>query len=305
MTQLSDLHGFAVIDKAVGWTSHDVVAKARGILRTRKIGHAGTLDPSATGVLVLGVGHATRLLKYCTELGKSYVGEIVFGVETSTLDAEGEVTARHDMRGLDPSEVHAIAQSFVGHIEQIPPMVSAVKIDGRRLHELARQGIEVERSPRPVRIDQLAVEPLVAAADGCPVWRIEVVCSSGTYIRTLADDIGHALGGGAHLRALRRAAVGTFRLADGVAIEQLTPERLISPAAGLGHLGAVTVDATLAGLIANGRVLPREVVGVHSDGPWRILDEDGALLAIYEAHRDDTIKPSVVLPFLAQRTLGA
>ena len=149
----------------------------------------------------------------------------------------------------------------------------------------------------------MAVEPLVPDADGCPVWRIEVACSSGTYIRTLAADIGHALGGGAHLRSLRRTAVGTFRVEDGAANEQLTSDRLITPAAGMGHLGAVTVDATLVGLIANGRVLPRQVVGVNGDGPWRVLDEHGALLAIYEAHRDDTAKPSVVLPPVTQRAL--
>jgi tRNA pseudouridine55 synthase len=135
------------------------VAKSRGLLGTRQVGHAGTLDPDATGVLLLGVGRATKLLRYLSPLGKAYVGEVVFGVETSTLDAAGEVTATHEMAGLTLARVADAARAFEGAIEQIPPMVSAVKIDGRRLHELARQGIEVERPPRPVTIHSLAVRP--------------------------------------------------------------------------------------------------------------------------------------------------
>jgi tRNA pseudouridine55 synthase len=145
-------HGVAVVDKEAGWTSHDVVAKARGILRTRKIGHAGTLDPDATGVLVLGVGDATRLLRFCTAMGKSYVGEIVLGVATTTLDAAGDVVAEVDMGDVTPEQVALAATRFVGDIEQVPPMVSAVKVGGRRLHELAREGVEVERAARPVTV---------------------------------------------------------------------------------------------------------------------------------------------------------
>ena len=291
-----ELHGFAVVDKAAGWTSHDVVAKARGILRTRKIGHAGTLDPDATGVLVLGVGHATRLLKYCTAMEKIYVGEIVFGVETTTLDASGEVTAHHDMSSLTPAAVRATAESFVGDIEQIPPMVSAVKVGGKRLHELARQGIEIERAPRPVHVARFEVEPMAPDAQGHPVYRAEVACSSGTYIRTLAADLGRALGGGAHLRALRRTAVGGFSVADAVGIDRLQSDHVMSPATGLAHFGIRRVDDELAALVANGRVLPRERLGVDGDGPWPLCDTAGRLLAVYESHRDGTAKPSVVFP---------
>ena len=291
-----DLHGFAVVDKAAGWTSHDVVAKARGILRTRKIGHAGTLDPDATGVLVLGIGHATRLLRYCTELGKVYVGEIVFGVETSTLDAAGTVTARHDMRALTAGAVIAAAEAFVGDIEQIPPMVSAVKVGGKRLHELARQGIEVERAARPVHVHRLTLEPLAPDADGHPVYRAEVACSSGTYIRTLAADLGQALGGGAHLRALRRTAVGGFTLDHAVGIEALTAEHVVSPAEGMAQFGSWKVGDEVAALVANGRVLPRDLLHVDGAGPWPVCDTQGNLLAMYEAHRDATAKPSVVFP---------
>jgi len=146
----SGVDGIVVVDKPAGWTSHDVVAKSRGILQTRKVGHSGTLDPDATGVLVLGVGRATRLLRYLTELPKSYVGEIVFGVETDTLDSSGRVTATHDMADITRERVEQAAAALTGSIEQIPPMVSAVKIDGRRLHELAREGKVVDRPPRPV-----------------------------------------------------------------------------------------------------------------------------------------------------------
>ncbi len=295
-TMASELHGFAVVDKAAGWTSHDVVAKSRGILRTRKIGHAGTLDPDATGVLVLGVGHATRLLKYCTAFGKSYVGEIVFGVETTTLDAAGDVTAVHDMRSLAPVAVRDATTQFVGAIEQIPPMVSAVKIDGKRLHELARQGIEVERAPRPVHVSRFDIEELTPDAAGNPVYRCEVDCSSGTYIRTLAADLGAALGGGAHLRALRRTAVGSFTLEQAVPLEALSPERVVSPAFGMRSFGLHAVDATTAALVANGRVLPLDVLGVDGEGPWPLCDDTGQLLAVYEQHHGTTAKPSVVLP---------
>jgi len=291
-----ELHGFAVVDKATGWTSHDVVAKARGILRTRKIGHAGTLDPDATGVLVLGIGHATRLLKYCTELGKAYVGEIVFGAETTTLDAAGDITARYDMRSLTPEVVRAAATAFIGDIEQVPPMVSAVKVGGRRLHELARQGIEVERAARPVHVERFVLDPVDPEADGNPVYRAEVSCSSGTYIRTLAADLGRALGGGAHLRALRRTSVGGFTLARAVGIEALAATDVVSPAAGMAQFGLHVVDDELAGLVANGRVLPRDVLGVDGDGPWPVCDATGRLVAVYEPHRDRTAKPSVVLP---------
>ena len=185
--------GVAVVDKDAGWTSHDVVAKARGILGTRKVGHSGTLDPDATGVLVLGVGRGTRLLRFLQLLPKSYEAEITFGTETSTLDAAGEVVATHDMTGLDPDAVRRGAAALTGDIEQVPPMVSALKVGGRRLHELAREGIEVEREARPVHVSRFDVEP---TSDPL-VWRAVVDCSSGTYVRSLAADLGHALGGGA------------------------------------------------------------------------------------------------------------
>lgn len=288
--------GVAVIDKEAGWTSHDVVAKARGILQTRKVGHAGTLDPDATGVLVLGVGSATRLLRYCTVLPKSYVAEIVFGVATTTLDAAGEVVAEVDMSHLTPEAVTAAAQQFLGDIEQVPPMVSAIRIGGRRLHELAREGKEVDRAPRPVTIHRFDVEPLEHEPGAPrPVYRAEVSCSSGTYVRSLAADLGAALGGVAHLRALRRTAVGPFTLAEARPLAELDASTLLPPEAAVAGLGRVVVDDELAALVRNGRVLPAARLGASGPPPWAVYDTQGALLAVYQPHRGDQVKPEMVL----------
>jgi tRNA pseudouridine55 synthase len=281
------IDGLAIIDKEPGWTSHDVVAKARGLLGTPKVGHSGTLDPGATGVLVLGVGKATRLLKFLQGLPKSYEGEVVFGVETSTLDDEGEVTATHEMSPTI-ADVQAAATRFLGDIDQVPPMVSAIKIDGQRLHELARQGVEVERAARPVRIDRFDV----IATDDPLVGRIAVDCSSGTYIRSLAADLGTALGGGAHLRRLRRTSVGPFDLSMARSLGQI---ELLPMAEALADMDRVVAPATLLPRIGVGAVLERDELGVVGDGPWGVLGPDGDVLAVYIAHRDGTVKPSVVL----------
>ena len=290
------MHGLAVVDKEEGWTSHDVVAKARGIVGQKKVGHSGTLDPDATGVLLLGFGKVTRLLSYLTALPKSYVGEVVLGVETDTLDAAGQVTASHDMRTVTLEQARAAAGAFVGDIEQIPPMVSAVKIGGKRLHELARAGETVERPPRPVTVHRLHLEEAhPATADHAMVLRIEVDCSSGTYIRTRADALGHALGGGAHLRALRRTAIGSFGLTEARPLEQL---EILAPAVALRDYPAVTVGDEVAARIANGAVLSRAELGVgggEGEGPWGVLSACGDLLAVYEARDRDSVKPAVVL----------
>ena len=281
--------GIALVDKEAGWTSHDVVARARKVLGTKKVCHAGTLDPPATGLLVLGVGRGTRLLRFLTASRKRYIGELVLGVETTTLDAEGEVTARHDMAYAAPADVERVAGTFKGEIRQIPPMVSAKQVGGRRLHELAREGVEVERQPQVVTIHDLAVAP-VAGDDAA--YRLDVTCSSGTYIRTLAADIGAALGGGAHLRSLRRLEVGAFSVDEARAVDDLELRPL---AEAVGDLPGVAADESLAALIANGRVLDRDELGVSGDGPWAVMGPGGALLAVYEPHTDDRIKPAVVV----------
>ena len=277
-----------MVDKPAGWTSHDVVGRSRRIFGQKRVGHAGTLDPDATGVLVLGLGRATRLLKYLTGLPKTYVGEVVLGVSTSTLDAAGDVTGTYDMGGVSEADVAAAAARFVGEIEQVPPMVSAVKVGGRRLHELARAGIEVERVPRKVTVTRFDV----AATDDPSVFAIEVDCSSGTYVRTLAADLGTSLGGGAHLRRLRRTAVGSFSLADAVALEDLGREHVLAPVEALRGYPVEAVDADVAATVAHGAVLDKLWAG---DGPWAVVDSSGALLAVYELRPDGRLKPSVVM----------
>jgi tRNA pseudouridine55 synthase len=285
-------HGLVVVDKPAGITSHDVVARCRRVFGQRQVGHGGTLDPGATGVLLVGLGGATRLLRFLGDLPKSYEGELVLGVETTTLDADGEVVATHDMSGVGVDDVRAAARRFVGRIEQVPPMVSAVKVGGRRLHALARSGVEVERAARPVVIHRLDVAP----GDGPGFFRLSVDCSSGTYVRSLAADLGAALGGGAHLRGLRRLAVGPFTVADARPLDQLGPDDVLPPARAVPHLGRVAVDGATAGAVRHGAVLRAAETGMRGEGPWAVVDGEGALLAVYERRPDGTAKPSVVLP---------
>jgi len=291
----SPWNGLVLVDKEPGWTSHDVVAKARGVLGTRKVGHAGTLDPPATGLLLVGAGTMTRLLRYLTALPKTYAGEVVLGRETDTLDDTGTVTATYDMAEVTVDDVRAVADRLTGEILQVPPMVSAIKIDGKRLHELAREGKEVEREARPVTIHAFTVgEPV---GDG--VFPIEVTCSSGTYIRTLAADLGHALGGGAHLRNLRRTAAGSFRVEDAHLIGDVDPERdVLTPAQALRDLPTVVVDVPTAVDVGHGKPLHRSQLGIPEThpGPWAVESQDGVLLAVYVPHRAGTIKPEVVVP---------
>jgi len=285
--------GLAVIDKPAGWTSHDVVARSRRLLGTRKVGHSGTLDPMATGVLVLGVGPATRLLRFLSGLPKSYEALIRFGSETDSLDADGRVTVTHDMAVPAPNAVRAAASTLTGELLQVPPMVSAKKVDGTRLHELARRGEVVERAPVPIAVHRFDVEP---TADPM-AYVAHVECSAGTYVRVLASDLGHALGGGAHLGALRRTAVGPFGLGEAVSLDELDAGALLAPSAICRILDHVEVDDAAATDIGHGKVLERGRLGLGdtAEGPWAVLDADGGLIAVYEAHRGTTVKPALVL----------
>lgn len=285
------IDGLVVVDKAVGWTSHDVVARCRRVFGQRRVGHAGTLDPAATGVLLVGLGRATRLMRYLTDLPKSYVGEMVLGVATSTLDAEGEVTGRWDMTSVSILRVREAARQFVGPIAQVPPMVSAVKVGGRPLHQLARAGIEVDRQARPVVVHRLDLE----ATNEPGVVRMEVECSSGTYVRSLAADLGSALGGGAHLRALRRTAIGSHGLSEARPVEELTPEAVLPPAEVMRDYPQVTVDSDVASAVSHGRALDHADLEVSGPGPWAVLDGGGRLLAVYEAAEAGWARPAVVL----------
>ncbi len=246
------LDGLAVVDKEPGWTSHDVVAKARGILHTRKIGHSGTLDPDATGVLLLGIGRATRLLRFLHDLPKQYVGEVVLGVETTTLDAAGQVVATHDMSAVTIEQARAAAIGLTGDILQVPPMVSAVKVDGQRLHTLARQGIEVERPARPVTVHRLSLAELPGEPG---VLRIDVECSSGTYVRSAGRRPRPRCSVEARTCvSLRRTAIGSFTLADARPLDDLV---VLPMAEVVRNLPAVPVDDEVAAAVGHGKVLER------------------------------------------------
>lgn len=274
--------GCVVVDKPAGVTSHDVVDMLRRSLGTRKVGHAGTLDPDATGVLVLGIGKGTKLLQFVTGADKTYTGEIVFGTATSTLDAAGEVTGTWDMAPT-PEQVAAAAADLTGHIEQIPPMVSAVRIEGKRLHELAREGIEVDRPARPVTVHRYNTAP----TDDPLVYSLDVHCSSGTYIRSLAADVGTALGGGAHLRNLRRPSVGAFSIDEASPIEEPTLMPLTEMLRGMPRLD---VDITVADRVRVGQALGPS----NGSGQFAIVGPGDELLAVYEI-REGVMVPAKVL----------
>jgi tRNA pseudouridine55 synthase len=284
------IDGFVVVDKPAGWTSHDVVARCRKIFGQKRVGHAGTLDPGATGVLLVGLGRATRLLKFVADLEKAYVGEIVLGSTTTTLDDEGDVTATFDMGGVSRGDVVVAAAKFVGDIEQIPPMVSAVQVGGKRLHALAREGVEVERAARPVTVHSIDVMGEVVHG----VFGVDVVCSTGTYIRTLADDIGRALGGGAHLRNLRRRAIGPFTSDAAVPLDELTPDAARPSADLLVHLPAITVGRDGVDAVSHGRALFDETF-IEPVGFVAVKDESGELVAVYKRDGDRLVADVVLL----------
>src|SRR5215212_9745073 len=248
--------GLVVVDKPGGWTSHDVVAKLRKVFGQKRVGHAGTLDPDATGVLLVGLGRVTRLMRYLQETTKVYRGTIAFGVATDTLDAAGAVLERRAMP-VSEADVRAATRRFLGEIQQIPPMVSARKVGGRRLHELAREGKEVEREARTVRIDRFEVEAFTPGP--YPDAEVVVQCSSGTYIRSLALDVGAALGGPAHLSALRRLRVGSFAIEEAhtlPAIEADPGACVLSPVEAMRGLERGLVDGDSARAVAHGSVFP-------------------------------------------------
>jgi tRNA pseudouridine55 synthase len=298
---LEDPGGFVVVDKPAGCTSHDVVARCRRLLGTRKVGHAGTLDPAATGVLIVGVGRATRLLRFASALRKTYVGEIVLGTTTSTLDAAGEVTGHFDMSGVGLEAVREAARSLTGRIQQVPPMVSAVKIGGRRLHELARAGIEVERAARAVEVFRF--EAFETGEPGC--FRFLVECSSGTYVRVLAADLGARLGGGAHLRTLRRVSVGSLTDTEALALEDVSPERVRPPEELVRDMPGAVAEDEIAQALGHGRTVDRLALGVVGDGPWAVLDKSRRLVAICEPVGLERVKPVVVVQTSDKSRAGA
>ncbi|MFI6880859.1 tRNA pseudouridine(55) synthase TruB [Streptomyces sp. NPDC050400] len=279
--------GLVIVDKPSGFTSHDVVAKMRGIAKTRKVGHAGTLDPMATGVLVLGVERATKLLGHLALTEKEYLGTIRLGQNTLTDDAEGEITSSTDASGVRREAVDAGVAKLTGDIMQVPSKVSAIKIKGVRSYKRARDGEDFEIPARPVTVSSFAVYDVrdAVAEDGTPVLDlvVSVVCSSGTYIRALARDLGADLGVGGHLTALRRTRVGPYKLDSARTLDQLQESLTVMPVAeaAAAAFPRWDVDVRRAKLLLNGVRLemPGEYVGA---GPVAVFDADGAFVALVE-----------------------
>jgi tRNA pseudouridine55 synthase len=277
--------GLLLIDKPSGITSHDAVDRVRRALGVRKVGHAGTLDPMATGLLLMGVGRATRLLRFLGELPKEYEGDGVLGVETDTLDAEGEVVRRDEDGASRVSEaaLRGAMLSQVGDLSQTPPAYSAVKVEGERLYKAARRGEAREAPPRKVHVDAFALESFAP-----PSFSFTVRCSSGTYVRSLVRDVGAALECGAHLSRLRRTAIGAFTADEGRPPED--PGEPLPVVAAVEHLPSVDLSAEEATAASNGRILGPAGI----EGPYRVHAPDGTLVGIYH---DDGSKavPELIL----------
>lgn len=313
--------GLLVVDKPSGCTSHDVVARVRRMFPKTKVGHAGTLDPSATGVLLVGVGRGTRLLMYLSALPKCYVATVKFGVTTDSQDADGRIIATSESH-LTAADVESVLDDFTGEIDQVPPMVSAVKIDGEPLYKAARRGEEVERSARRVHIYELQMEGFDASAQTAD---LRVVCSSGTYIRTLGADMGEKLGPGAHITSLRRTFIGSFDEAAAHPLDSLEAmpddQRLatvIPLAQAMRDFPVIVVDATQRIDVSHGKPLqmtssavrpgelpltlprqhgsdrPSHEPGMSAGVPVAVIDEAGQLLAVYRKGQD-RLKPAAVL----------
>jgi len=277
--------GLVVVDKPGGMTSHDVVARVRRLAGTRKVGHAGTLDPMATGVLVLGLNRATRLLGHLMLTEKAYDATIRLGESTTTDDAEGETVSTASTAGLTEATIRDALARFVGDIEQVPTAVSAIKVDGKRAYQRVREGEQVELKARTVTIHDLVVHDVV----GDDV-RISVRCSSGTYIRAIARDVGAALGVGGHLTALRRTAVGPYDLAAAHTLGELADSFTILPIAEAARAAFVSLDLddAQAADVRVGRPLAAELPGLSA-----VFAPDGEFLALYEP-RDGKARPVAV-----------
>ncbi len=293
--------GGLVVDKPEGWTSHDVVGKVRRLAGTRRVGHTGTLDPFATGVLIVCIGPATRLSQLLVGCDKAYRGRVRLGWSTDTQDRTGTLIGEVAAAAAIPDDAGVIAralEAFCGELDQMPPMYSAKKVEGRSLHKLARAGREVERAAVRVRVHiELAGAP-ARNDDGSVDFEVDVTCSAGTYVRTLAHDVGAALGCGAHLAELRRTRVGRFTIGQAATLEELeghVEERLVPPAELVADLPRIGVREDELPDIANGRALEVEGrVAVEDGTDVALLGEDGRLVAIARID-GELARPRIVL----------
>ncbi|MBX3097080.1 MAG: tRNA pseudouridine(55) synthase TruB [Fimbriimonadaceae bacterium] len=286
--------GILLVDKPQGWTSHDIVAKSRGILKTKRIGHAGTLDPLATGLLVLAVGHATRFLPYLPLEPKEYLCTVKFGESTNTFDAEGEVTSEGEVPADLVAQIESYLPEFRGEIQQLPPMFSAVKKDGKPLYVYARKGEEIERNLRDVTIHEYE---LLEARQNEADFRI--VCSGGTYVRTLAHDLGEKIGCGAHITAIRRTRIGPFHVEEAAKIETLGEEDLWSLDQALPPLPLISLNYGQVERFQHGQPVKfREVLADRTVG---LVDPEGVVIGVGQAVAD-WVEPVVVIPASALGT---
>jgi len=287
-------NGLLLVDKPRGLTSHDVVARVRQILHEKKVGHAGTLDPMATGLLVLAVGPSTRLLRFAQSETKRYSGAVKFGVATDSLDADGAVVERQPVPVLTRELLDVATSAMLGSQQQTPPMVSAIKIDGQRLHELARRGVEVERSPREISVASFTLTP----TDDDTVWRFDVVCSVGTYVRVLLSDLAVALGTVGHLVELRRLASGSHVVENAVTLDELADdvaagnEVLAPPATFVSALEHVTLSEEQTCAMRKGQRVALE--GTYRGDEIAAMDSLGDLVGILQ-RRSESWKPELVL----------
>jgi len=275
-----------IVDKPSGWTSHDVVGRVRRLAGTRKVGHAGTLDPMATGVLVLGVGRATRLLGHLQLADKEYVATVRLGQSTVTDDAEGDVVSNAPAGHLDAAAIGAAMAPLTGSIEQVPSSVSAIKVEGQRSYARVRAGEDVDLPARPVTVETFELGE-VRRLDDVLDADVRVVCSSGTYVRALGRDLGAALGVGGHLTMLRRTRVGPFDLASAHTLDELEADFVVTDLdhAARSSFPTVDLDDARAGDVRFGRALAGLALG--SDGPVALFDPAGHFLALYEQRGDD------------------
>lgn len=287
------LHGILVIDKPTGWTSHDVVAKVRGLLGEKQIGHLGTLDPLATGVLPLAVGTATRLIEFAS-YPKEYVATCLLGKITDSCDITGKTLSEKPTNGLSAERIQAEVLQLAGITEQIPPMVSAVKFGGKKLYQLARQGVEVERKARPIQIEKMEVigiEP--------PRVTFRVACSAGTYVRVLCQTLGKKLGVGGCMEALERTRVGLFSIEDSLTFDELKKKLEARNLSGMllpserlvNHLPEIQLEENNLALLCKGQSVqePSSPVGL-----CRVVNSQGRLSAIAEGSTEGLLKPKKV-----------
>jgi tRNA pseudouridine55 synthase len=274
--------GLALVDKPRGITSHDAVAMVRRAVGTKKVGHAGTLDPMATGLLIMGVGRATRFLRFLGGLPKSYETTMRLGIETTTLDADGDVVRTAEVAVTDEALARAVTD-LVGEHMQRPPAYSAVKVGGRKLYEAAREGEALEAAPRPISVERSEV----VARRGDDV-DLAITCSGGTYVRVLASDVGEALGCGAHLIALRRTRIGSFEVGDAAPPSSLGS--LLPIAHAVSHLPMATLDEEEARAAGHGRALAPSGL----EGPYAVGAADGTLIGVYQDEGPRS-KPLVIL----------